>query len=146
MSWDLTKISIYFNIERIIIIGSFNDPHGPRIDCGIPIVLSLDATANEIGAALKKIHDISESFTEKDKKETLIKPYTAGSGIKSWSSFAKKYNMIAVGWWRDNTVEFEVQKKYSDNSFGPSAKPLLRKLHYSGNNEEIGNVILRMIE
>ena len=101
-------ISVYFDaLGAVIMIGNtiYND--GPRVDCGIPVVLQPGHSAEDLGNGVKEIIRKEPYFTSAD--VDLKNPvYFKASGIKSYSKFSNKYKLITIRWDDENNyIRFE---------------------------------------
>lgn len=144
---SIETIHIYYKHEDdLIIIGSFNDPHGPRKECGHPVCFQEKTSAEELGLAIQETYHSCLKFTQKDLLQPVA-PYTQATGEKSWSKFAKRRGVIHIEWHKNGTIHLEQWNWLPDGGFGPdAANPTCRTISAENQAYELGNAVLSMIK
>ena len=145
--YEVETIQIYYRSQKdMIIIGSFNDPHGPRKECGKPFVVSSLISPAEIGAALCEIYNSCLYFSQAD-LEKGDPPHVQATGIKSWSKFAKGRKVIHIEWVRNGTILLERWEWLPSRGFGPSANHPKERTILSSENLtlDLGITVLELI-
>lgn len=65
--YSIETISIYYkNANDMVIIGCFNDPHGPRRECGQPYVIRESVSPEKLGSILSNLYDKCLQFSKDD--------------------------------------------------------------------------------
>lgn len=118
--YNVETIQIYYRNERdMVMIGSFNDPHGPRRECGKPFVVNDILSPAEIGEALYEIYNACLRFSQNNLEKGLP-PYVQAAGIKSWSRFAKGRKVIHIEWEKNGKISLERWDWLPSRGFGPT--------------------------
>lgn len=105
--YSIETISIYYkNANDMVIIGCFNDPHGPRRECGQPYVIRESVSPEKLGSILSNLYDKCLQFSKDDLSKQLP-PFTQATGIKSWTKFAKGRKVINIEWNHNGNVLLE---------------------------------------
>lgn len=145
--YDIETIQIYYRSQKdMVIIGSFNDPHGPRKECGKPFVINGLLSPVEVGTALCEIYNSCLNFSQAD----LMKgepPYVQATGITSWSKFAKGRKVIHIEWAKNGIILLERWEWLPNRGFGPSVNHPQKRTILSNENLaiDLGTAVLGLI-
>ena len=144
--YSIETINVYYkSANDMVIIGCFNDPHGPRRECGQPYVIRESVSPEKLGSILSNLYDKCLQFS-KDDLSKQPPPFTQATGIKSWTKFAKGRKVINIEWNHNGNVLLERWKWYPDGGFGPDELSKHIEMVAAGNfTTEMGNAVFSLI-
>ena len=144
--YSIETINVYYkSANDLVRIGCFNDPHGPRRECGQPYVIRESVSPEKLGSILSNLYDKCLQFS-KDDLSKQPPPFTQATGIKSWTKFAKGRKVINIEWNHNGNVLLERWKWYPDGGFGPDELSKHIEMVAAGNfTTEMGNAVFSLI-
>mgnify|MGYP003301767075 CR=1 FL=1 len=129
---------------EMLIIPTWQQDGGPRLDSMQYSKLSSDYTEDEVGKKILDSAEISRMNEQEDPEQDVCKE---ASGLKTWKAFQKKYEnvMISVldtGEWK--IARFLKQKGHSYGLNKDEVDKYTRHYKEALSAEELGKVVLEM--
>lgn len=141
----IAHIGIYRDKKgELIIIPTWQQNGGPRLDSMKYTKLSSDYTEDEVGKKILESAEISRMNEQEDPEQDVCKE---ASGLKTWNAFQKKYEnvMISVldsGEWK--IARFLKQRGHSYGLDKDDVDKYTKIFSEALSAEELGKVVLEM--
>ena len=140
------SVDVYIDTKsNILIVPSAKREDGFRVDANHPQKLAWEGNNYlELGEKFLEAYRVSVTHPP-IKQDEAVDVWTAATGIKSWSRFAREHQMVSVVMVKeDPKFKIEFWKRQSDNSFGNDMEDVVpnRELPENATAEEIGHAII----